>query len=93
MELEGLRSARPGSGAAAKVGAGFGLAGGTKGASLGVATRDPGAPRFVTGMPLDQQISRQINATDPTSVAIHSGRLASADTKHFRPKGLPRRRR
>jgi len=44
-------------------------------------------------MPLDQQIARQINATDPTSVAIHSQRLASEAQKHFRPKPLPRRRR
>ena len=53
----------------------------------------PGEPRFVTGMPLDQQIARQISATDPTSVAIHSQRLESAARKHFRPKPLPRRRR
>lgn len=49
-------------------------------------------PRFVTGMPLDEQIRRQISATDPTSVAIHSQRLASEAKKHFRPKPLPRRR-
>ncbi|HYL62519.1 MAG TPA: hypothetical protein VE077_07845 [Candidatus Methylomirabilis sp.] len=50
------------------------------------------APRFVTGMPLDEQIRRQISATDPTSVAIHSQRLASEAHKQFRPKKLPRRR-
>ena len=50
-------------------------------------------PRFVTGMPLDEQIKRQITATDPTSVAIHSQRLEGEARKHFRPKPLPRRRR
>jgi len=53
----------------------------------------PSAARFVTGMPLEQQIARQISATDPTSRAIHSQRLESAARKHFRPKSLPRRRR
>jgi len=53
----------------------------------------PGAPRFVTGMPLGEQIARQISATDPTSVAIHSQRLAAEARKQARPKPLPRRRR
>ncbi|MCU1239910.1 MAG: hypothetical protein JWO71_636 [Candidatus Acidoferrum typicum] len=52
----------------------------------------PGAPRFVTGMPLGEQIARQISATDPTSRAIHSQRLESEARKEFRPKPLPRRR-
>ncbi len=52
----------------------------------------PGAPRFVTGMPLDEQIARQISATDPTSRAIHTQRLESEARKQFRPKKLPRRR-
>ena len=47
---------------------------------------------FVTGMPLDEQISRQISATDPTSRAIHSQRLEAEARKQFRPKPLPRRR-
>jgi len=51
----------------------------------------PGAPRFVTGMPLAEQIARQISATDPTSRAIHSQRLESEARKQFRPKPLPRR--
>ena len=59
----------------------------------GSRSSDPGAPRFVTGMPLDEQIKRQISATDPTSQAIHSQRLASAAHKHVRPKPLPRRSR
>ena len=58
----------------------------------GVAAQDPCAPRFVTGMPLGEQIARQISATDPTSRAIHSQRLESEAHKQFRPKKLPRRR-
>jgi hypothetical protein len=55
-------------------------------------TYSPGAPRFVTGMPLDEQIARQISATDPTSRAIHTQRLETEARKQFRPKPLPRRR-
>ncbi|HKW64553.1 MAG TPA: terminase family protein [Candidatus Acidoferrum sp.] len=53
---------------------------------------DPGAPHFVHGMPLDEQIQRQISATDPTSRAIHTQRLQGEAKKFFRPKHLPRRR-
>jgi phage terminase large subunit len=49
--------------------------------------------RFVSGMPLGEQIARQISATDPTSRAIHSQRLEGEAHKQFRPKPLPRRRR
>ena len=49
-------------------------------------------PHFVHGMPLDEQIQRQISATDPTSRAIHSQRLEGEAKKFFRPKHLPRRR-
>jgi hypothetical protein len=49
-------------------------------------------PHFVHGMPLDEQIQRQISATDPTSRAIHSQRLESEAKRFFRPKPLPRRR-
>ncbi|PYT53888.1 MAG: hypothetical protein DMG43_07800 [Acidobacteria bacterium] len=51
-----------------------------------------GGPHFVTGMPLDEQIARQVSATDPTSRAIHYQRLESEARKQFRPKPLPRRR-
>jgi hypothetical protein len=51
-----------------------------------------GAPRFVTGMPLAEQIARQVSATDPTSQAIHYQRLESEAKRQFRPKPLPRRR-
>jgi hypothetical protein len=53
---------------------------------------DPLAPRFVHGMPLDEQIARQVSAQDPTSRAIHYQRLESEAKKFFRPKPLPRRR-
>jgi len=52
----------------------------------------PGSPRFVTGMPLGEQIARQVSAKDPTSQAIHYQRLESEARKQFRPKKLPRRR-
>jgi len=50
-------------------------------------------PRFVTGMPLSEQIARQVSATDPTSQAIHYQRLEAEAKKQFRPKHLPGRRR
>ena len=50
------------------------------------------APRFVTGMPLDEQIARQVSAEDPTSRAIHYQRLEAEAQKQFRPKPLFRRR-
>ncbi len=55
--------------------------------------KPPGSgAHFVTGMPLAEQIERQISATDPTSRAIHSQRLEAEARKQFRPKPLPRRR-
>ena len=50
-------------------------------------------PRFVTGMPLGEQIARQVSATDPTSQAIHYQRLEAEAKKQLRPKPLPRRSR
>src|SRR5712691_7209273 len=50
------------------------------------------APHFVTGMPLGEQIARQVTATDQTSRAIHYQRLEAEAKKFFRPKPLPRRR-
>ena len=47
-------------------------------------------PHFVHGMPLDEQIVRQVSATDPTSRAIHFQRLEAEANKFFRPKHLPR---
>jgi hypothetical protein len=84
----------------AGVGAGFTQPGATHGspnfAGSDAGTRFgaslPGAPRFVTGMPLAEQIARQVSATDPTSQAIHYQRLESEAKRQFRPKPLPRRR-
>ena len=49
-------------------------------------------PKFVSGMPLGEQIARQVTATDPTSQAIHYQRLEAEARKHFAPKKLPRHR-
>jgi hypothetical protein len=49
-------------------------------------------PRFVHGMPLGEQIARQITATDPTSQAIHFQRLEAEARKQFRPRRFPGRR-
>jgi hypothetical protein len=49
-------------------------------------------PKFVTGMPLGEQIARQVTAKDLTSQAIHYQRLESEAKKFFRPKPLTRRR-
>jgi phage terminase large subunit len=45
-----------------------------------------GSPRFVHGMPLSEQIVRQVSATDPTSQAIHYQRLEAEARKQLRPK-------
>jgi phage terminase large subunit len=49
-------------------------------------------PRFIHGMPLAEQIARQVTATDPTSQAIHFQRLETEARKQFAPKKFPRRR-
>lgn len=63
-----------------------------QGGAGNLSSGDPGGAHFVHGMPLDEQIQRQISATDPTSRAIHSERLQGEAKKFFRPKHLPRRR-
>ncbi len=79
----------------------YGLVSGSRFLSSGViprsdATRDmslgpaPSAT-FIHGMPLGEQIARQVTATDPTSRAIHYQRLEAEAQKHFAPKKLPRR--
>jgi hypothetical protein len=60
--------------------------------SRNLSSIEPGQPHFVHGMPLGEQIARQVRTTDPTSRAIHFERLASEANKFFRAKGLPRRR-
>ena len=47
--------------------------------------------RFVSGMPLSEQIVRQVTAEDPTSRAIHYQRLESEARQFLKPKRLPRR--
>lgn len=75
-------------GVAGRVAPGFSPAFAPDAALKGGATQ----PRFVSGMPLDEQIARQISATDPTSRAIHSQRLQHEADKFFQPKKFPRRR-
>ncbi len=73
--------------------AGVGTAYGPSRAGQPPPSYPPGSgAHFVTGMPLAEQISRQISAIDPTSRAIHSQRLEAEARKHSRPKPLPRRR-
>ncbi|HEY2546336.1 MAG TPA: phage terminase large subunit [Candidatus Acidoferrum sp.] len=82
----------------------YGLVSGGKFAGVGTAfapsragqpppLKPPGSgAHFVTGMPLSEQIARQVSATDRTSQAIHYQRLEGEARKHFAPKKLPRRR-
>src|SRR5262249_44294903 len=48
-------------------------------------------PHFIHGMPLGEQMARQVSAKDPTSQAIHYQRLESEARRQFRPARLPRR--
>ena len=61
-------------------------------ATRDLSSLDPLSPRFVHGMPLGEQIARQVSAEDPTSRAIHYQRLESDLRRQFRPAPLPRRR-
>jgi hypothetical protein len=74
-------------GVAGRVAPGFSPAFAPDAALKGGATQ----PRFVTGMPLDEQIARQVSAKDPTSRAIHYQRLENEARKFFHPKKIPRR--
>ncbi|HYA97430.1 MAG TPA: hypothetical protein VEH49_04995, partial [Methylomirabilota bacterium] len=47
--------------------------------------------QFVHGMPLGEQIARQVSATDATSRAIHYQRLEAEARRHFAPKKFARR--
>ena len=60
--------------------------------SRDLSSLDPMRPRFVHGMPLGEQIARQVTAEDATSRAIHFQRLESEAQKQFRPKPVFRRR-
>lgn len=81
----------------------YGLVSGGRLAGVGAGLVPPGAAlrrptfsgmnagRFSTGMPLGEQIERQVSATDPTSRAIHFERLQGEANRYFRPKKLRRR--
>jgi len=73
----------------AGVGAAFGLSRAGQPPPL---NRAGSGAHFVTGMPLDEQIARQVSAKDPSSRAIHYQRLEAQAKKFFRPKPIPRRR-
>jgi len=73
----------------AGVGAAFGLSRAGQPPPL---NRAGSGAHFVTGMPLDEQIARQVSAKDPSSRAIHYQRLEAEAKKFFRPKPIPRRR-
>ncbi|GAC1690533.1 MAG: hypothetical protein PVS2B2_28610 [Candidatus Acidiferrum sp.] len=81
----------------------YGLVSGGRIAGVGAGLAAPGAQqtaphstsgeaRFVTGMPLGEQIARQVSAEDATSRAIHYQRLEAEARKQFRPKKFPGRR-
>jgi len=49
-----------------------------------------GTPHFVTGMPLGEQMARQVTATGQTSRAIYYQRLEAEAKRAVRPTRLPR---
>jgi len=80
----------------------YGIVPGARYAGVGAsATGGPGAGqapphysqvRFVPGMPLGEQIARQVTAEDATSRAIQFQRLEAEARKQFGPQRFPRRR-
>ncbi len=80
----------------------YGIVPGAKYAGVGAsALGGPGAGqapplysqvRFMPGMPLGEQIERQVTAQEPTSRAIQFQRLEAEARKQFGPQRLPRRR-
>jgi hypothetical protein len=77
----------------------YGLVSGVRFAGVGAGLAPPGAAlrsphiseaRFVAGMPLGEQIERQVTATDPTSRAIHFERLRGEAGRYFRPRNIRR---
>ena len=83
----------------------YGLVSGARYAGVGAHNGAPGAGNtpppngfgsgvnFVPGMPLGQQMERMVTAVDPTSKAIHFGRLAEEAKKQLGAHKLPRRRK
>jgi len=74
------------------VGGSYRVPGGTGGPPPGAGYSGAFAPRFLHGMPLAEQIARQVTATDPTSQAIHYQRLEAEARKQLAPRKFPRRR-
>jgi len=80
----------------------YGIVPGARYAGVGASARGgPGAGqapplysqvRFIPGMPLGEQIARQVTAEDATSRAIQFQRLEAEARKQFGPQRLPRRR-
>ncbi len=80
----------------------YGIVPGARYAGVGASARGgPGAGqappiysqvRFMPGMPLGEQIARQVTAEEPTSRAIQFQRLEAEARKQFGPQKLPRRR-
>ncbi|MGB2677671.1 MAG: phage terminase large subunit [Candidatus Acidiferrum sp.] len=80
----------------------YGIVPGARYAGVGASARGgPGAGqapplysqvRFMPGMPLGEQIARQVTAEDATSRAIQFQRLEAEARKQFGPQRLPRRR-
>jgi hypothetical protein len=80
----------------------YGIVLGARYAGVGASARGgPGAGqapplysqvRFMPGMPLGEQIARQVTAQEPTSRAIQFQRLEAEARKQFGPQRLPRRR-
>ena len=74
--------------------AGVGTAFGPSRAGQPPPLKPPGSgAHFVTGMPLAEQIARQVSATDPTSQAIHYQRLEAEACAETVPAAKPRPRR
>ncbi len=82
----------------------YGIVPGARCAGVGAHTSAPGAgqtsppnfmgstARFVPGMPLQEQIARQIHTTDATGFAIQAQRLEAEARKQLGGQRLPRRR-
>jgi hypothetical protein len=79
----------------------YGIVPGARYAGVGAHRSAPGAGqapplysqvRFMPGMPLGEQIARQVTAEDATSRAIQFQRLEAEARKQFGPQRLPRRR-
>ena len=80
----------------------YGIVPGARYAGVGAsATGGPGAGqapplysqvRFMPGMPLGEQIARQVTAEEPTSRAIQFQRLEAEARRQLGPQRLPRRR-